>query len=178
MLIGFAGKADAGKDTAKDWAVKNLGMYPYAFALPIKQMLNAAFGWCMDDWADKQWKERVQPDLGVSPRQLSQKLGTEGRDAIFGRTLWIIIAERTLGIGPLLKRTAISDVRFPWEQDWIHAHRGLVIYIDRPGNNYQVAEHVSENSLDMAKVDLVVHNDGDLAKLYTDLDNIFPYAIT
>lgn len=178
MLIGFAGKADAGKDTAAAWMVQNRSMYQYAFAEPIKAMLNAAFGWTTQDWADKAWKERVQPDLGVSPRQLAQKLGTEGRDAIFGRTLWIIIAERNLGIGPLLKRTAISDVRFPWEQDWIHAHRGLVVYLDRPGNNYQVAEHVSENSLDMAKVDIIIRNDSDLAKLFGDLDHIFPYAIT
>lgn len=178
MLIGIAGKAGAGKDTAakilQDIISSTRGENPNWFypivhvASPIKKMLNAGFNWKDINWEDREWKEKIIPGLGFSPRQAAQKLGTEWRDMMDPtKLMWCHLAEGPLLIGEFMSGI-VPDMRFPHEQDWIHSHGGKVIYIERTGID-EVHPHISENSIDMDKVDLVIYNRYDINYLHAIL---------
>lgn len=103
-LIGLTGRAGSGKDTFADYLVRVHGFQKYALAGPLKAMLNQRFGWTMEQWNDREWKEAANlvhkqdidwqcggMDFGTpsySPRQLAQWLGTEVGRAI-GPNVWV-----------------------------------------------------------------------------------------
>lgn len=150
-LVGFAGRAGVGKDTAAQ-ALLPMGFRPMAFADPLKQMLDAL----LEDtaWDDREWKEALLPRLGVSPRFLAQTLGTEwGRQTIHP-DFWVKIARHRLEDQ---WRVAFTDVRFPNELKMIQDHDGVVIYITRPGAP-AVESHSSENSINPQDCDTIVTN--------------------
>lgn len=170
-LIGFAGKAGSGKDTAGHYLVHKYGYYKFNLADRIKHGLNAMFGWTMFDWADREWVERVQLNYGFSPRQASQALGTEFREKVDpSKMLWInLLVNEIITKYPLTADlVCICDVRFPHEQDWIHRTNGIVVYIQREVDG--VAEHISETSLDFTKVDYTVANLGTIEEFHKGLD--------
>ena len=61
-------------------------------------------------------------------------------------------------------RYTITDVRYANEVEAIHGWRGVVWYVNRPGYNNGVPEHVSEQ-LDPTLRDLVIENDGTVDDL-------------
>jgi hypothetical protein len=169
-VIGIAGAAGAGKDTVADF-LKPSGYERYSLALPIKLGLNAMFGWSMEQWNDREWKERVLPEFGVSPRRLAQTLGTEwGRETV-SPDLWVQLASNhyRMHVMPLIKSgriagVVIPDIRFPNEVEWVRRWGGKVWYIDRPGVA-AVAAHKSEGALPLSSFDRVLHNTGSLDRL-------------
>lgn len=169
-LIGFAGKARSGKDTAADFTVAIHGGYRYSFADPIRAML-LPLGIDMRDqyWIDH--KEDIIPALGVSPRHMMQTLGTDwGRKLINGE-LWLTMASHALAKkGPGM---IISDIRFENEADWVRRVGGTIVHISRPAAA-SVKAHVSEDGI-MVKPqygDLIVVNDGDLEALHTSIGGL------
>lgn len=167
-LIGITGKAGAGKDTLADHLVHRYRATKYSLALPLKLMLNTAFGWSIEQWNDREWKERVIPWLGKSPRQLAQTLGTEwGREQAH-ENLWVLLAEQRYiehidmsasfgGVEPFV----IPDVRFTNEAEMIRSQNGVVIQLHRPGAASIVA-HKSEDGLPDDLVDITLINDGTI----------------
>ena len=161
MLIGLVGKARSGKDTAADALVKAFGAERYAFADPLKDMLEAAFG---DKFREGD-RESPIPWLGKSPRHLMQTLGTEWGRELVHPDLWVLLAEsrrkvaEAKGVGMV-----VSDVRFLNEADWIMSSGGLLIEILRPGAE-QVAEHVSEDALGGLVLPTQIINDGTVQDL-------------
>lgn len=161
MLIGLVGKARSGKDTAAEALVRAFGLEQYAFADPLKEMLEAVFG---DKFREGD-RESPIPWLGKSPRYLMQTLGTEwGRDLVHP-DLWVLLADgyrkaaEAKGTGMV-----ISDVRFRNEADWIMSSGGLLIEILRPDAE-QVAEHVSEDALGGLTLPAQIVNDGTVKEL-------------
>lgn len=179
-LIGITGLAGSGKDTLADALVYDRGAEKYNFALPIKHALNAMFGWTMEQWDDRIWKETKIAWLGKSPRQCAQTLGTEwGRDLVHP-DLWMLIAEdRYLKYrqdhsgGPFI----IPDVRFENEVDMIHRNGGIVVKISRLGVN-AVSAHVSEKGIE--EVDYILANHGTVRQFlelsFGVLDNWSSYG--
>ncbi len=163
MLVGIAGAAGAGKDTAAQILHDKLGYTVDWFAWPIKAMLNAGFGWTFVQWQDRAWKEAIQPELGFSPREAAQKLGTEWRDAMGDNLLWAkMLKARRLKLHDIV----IADVRFPHEQKWIHDNNGIVIFIDRPGTTpIEANNHASENSFNFRQCDGFILNSGTVEDL-------------
>jgi len=168
MLIGLAGKAGSGKDTLANlitskytnFEVKHL-TWPMEYMLnPLLRSLPAykEFNTDLIDWNDREWKEKVIPELGCSPRKLKQTLGTEWRDATGDKLLWCKWLERNLTLYEL-QNTVVSDIRFPHEQDWVHDKGGIIIYINRPGLPTLLG-HSSELSIDPSKIDYLLINDG------------------
>lgn len=157
-LIAITGPAGAGKDTLADeianWGVK------YSFALPLKQALNAMFGWAMEQWDDRTWKEAIIPWLGKSPRQLAQTLGTEwGRDIIHP-ALWVLLfeqryAEHRANFGNM--PFVVADCRFDNEAIAVAKLGGVVLRIERPGVA-GVSGHVSEAGVNSRLIDAYVVN--------------------
>lgn len=158
-IIGITGLAGAGKDTLADALVSDRRATKYNFALPIKQGLNAMFGWTMEQWEDRVWKEQVQPWLGKSPRQLAQTLGTEWGREVVNQKLWLLLAEQRFKES--LGTFVIPDVRFENEADLIHTLGGVLIQIVRPGVG-AVSAHKSEAGIDPNKIDLLVMNDSNM----------------
>lgn len=172
MLIGIAGKAGAGKDTAAEWFHE--GKLDYSIvhlASPIKDALNTIFGWDSLDWEDREWKEAVNSIYGFSPRQAAQTLGTEWRNIIDPtRMMWCKILEHDVQLsGLVLDEVVVSDIRFSHEQDWVHSHGGLIIKVHRQ-DLAEVASHSSENSLDDSKVDFNLMNTGTIQDMHNELD--------
>ena len=137
-LIGITGKAGSGKDTLADAAVLEFGAIKYNFALPIKLALNAMFGWTMEMWDNREWKEEPIEWLGKSPRFLAQTLGTEWGREIIHPELWTRIGmdhywthAKTGTSAPFI----IADVRFDNEVKRIHDMGGIVIRVVRPGQS-------------------------------------------
>jgi hypothetical protein len=166
-LVGITGAAGAGKDTAADYLVRYHGFTKYSLATPIKELLNARFGWTPEMWANRDWKEAAIPACGFnsahgsffSPRAWAQWLGTE-----VGRTLdpdvWTRLMIRKWA--ELTKanpeaRMVVSDVRFDNEALAISKLGGEVLHIYRPDAG-AVLDHLSEAGVSSALVDLSITN--------------------
>lgn len=166
-LIGITGKAGSGKDTLADAAVLEFGAVKYNFAIPIKQALNAMFGWTMEDWDNREWKEEPIAWLGKSPRQLAQTLGTEWGRELVQPDLWTNLAmdrywnySKTIPNGPPF---IIADVRFDNEAHAIHKLGGIVIRVVRPDQAHiNSRTHTSEVGVSDDFVDHVVYNDAQM----------------
>lgn len=100
MLIGLtghatqngqnAGTARVGKDAAAMVIAKE-GFWIRPFALPLKRAAQALFGLTDEEtWSDD-FKNRVIPDWGVTPRQIMQRIGTEGGRRHIHPDLWSIL---------------------------------------------------------------------------------------
>lgn len=156
-IIGFAGPAGAGKDTAASFVP---GAVTIHFADPLYAMLSVMLGVPECALRDRNFKERIIPWIGKSPRQLLQTLGTEWGREIVGPDVWAAKAARlidTLGAPTV----CIPDVRFANESDLIHARGGKVFYVrnERDGR-IAVARHKSEESFTEEMADGVIVNDG------------------
>lgn len=169
-LIGLAGQARTGKDTAAGFLVER-GWTRYAFADEVKAMaldidpligadalyghqhlaaLVDLFGW---------ESAKTRPEV----RRFLQRLGTEGirtRDPDFWVRATMTRATRSDSAA------VITDVRFANEADAIRTAGGTVILVERPGlpalagpNGRHASEHID------FPVDLVLVNDGNLAQL-------------
>ncbi len=187
MLIGLAGRARSGKDTAAAVLAREFGLYRHAFADPMKRMLEQVFG---NNFVDGD-RERIDPISGVSYRKLMQTLGTEWGRAIHPE-LWTRVAkakwewvkegmpwETSLGKCSNLQLhnedlnagMIISDVRFDNEAEWIRSEGGIIVHVDRSNlEKVGVEGHASEQGLTMIHNDMVVENLSTLEAFHEALD--------
>ena len=147
-LIGLTGPKGVGKSTLACNLTDSWGEV-LSFAEPIRQMLEQIVP--RDCLTDK--KEEVIPWLGVTGRQMLQRLGTE-----FGRNLdsdiWVNIAQRSLVIcdsTPII----FDDVRFPNEAKMIKRNGGQVWRLTRAGIE-NTDTHSSEDGIPEELIDRVV----------------------
>ena len=177
-LIGLVGRAGVGKDTAAEHLVQQFGFHRWAFAEPLRTMLEALLVECDLDHAylfEPQLKEQPIPGLGFSYRQLAQTLGTEWGRAL-ASDFWLRCADRCLGLHddpaqshPVHDRIVFSDVRFPNEAEWIRRRGGFLVRVQRPGTA-AVRAHCSEDLADSISAEHEVWNTGGLDHLQQQLD--------
>ena len=164
IIIGFSGPANSGKDTAAEFIgrVEHQAFFT-AFADPLKRAICEMFYLDRDAFIDRESKERSDPELGKSPRQLAQIIGTEIVRAIHPNA-WVISMDRRLadiqfaGISILL----ITDVRFENEADWVREKGGTVIHILRPIARWQHDGHESERGIEVKTSDFAIMNSSTL----------------
>jgi hypothetical protein len=162
-LIGIAGKAGVGKDTAAD-ALVPLGYSKRAFAGPLKTMLIAAGILTKAETEDRELKEKTLGWCNRSPRQLMQTLGTEWARNCNGDDFWLKLAARDLqqSTGGIV----YTDIRFENEADFIRRNGGLVVHIFREGLK-PVTKHPSEMGASYRKsIDVFVTNNDSVADLH------------
>jgi hypothetical protein len=183
-LIGFAGAARSGKDTAAQ-ALLDAGWTRRAFADKVRDMLYA-MNPVLDEPAysngftslryevDHYGWEGVK-EMYPEARRYLQRLGTEGGREILGENVWVDALFRDRDTwGP----TVITDVRFPNEAEAIRAHGGLVVAIERPGQTLiRESGHASENALAGYLFDDVIRNDGTLAQLHDRVMQLIPLTL-
>lgn len=174
-LVGIAGYARAGKDTAAQGLV-DIGWTKAAFADPLKRALEI-----LDPIVDVDYDgigvstDRLSDDLtlvggwdvakAVNPeiRRLLQVFGTEVGRNLFGEDFWV--KQALDGAYPY---TVFSDVRFKNEADAIREAGGIVIWVERPGVG-PLNDHASENDLDRYLFDYYLENETDKEELQDDI---------
>ncbi|WP_329022577.1 MULTISPECIES: deoxynucleotide monophosphate kinase family protein [Streptomyces] len=173
-LIGFAGAARSGKDTAASVLVER-GWQRRAFADKVRDMLYAldpvlidrhdAFGGRgLRELVDAYGWEKVK-QVHPEVRGYHQRLGTEGGREVLGQDVWVDALFRDLDTWRG-RPTVVTDVRFPNEAEAIKSRGGLVVLLHRPGQLLiDGSDHVSENALGGWAFDATVINGGDIGSL-------------
>ena len=180
MIIGISGKAESGKDTAakmleviygnpgisyEDFKDKNYKGFADIQTVHFADMLKeTAMTMCIlgeDDVNTQYGKKQTIEWLGITVRELLQKLGTcvrQGIDNLF----WIKSLFANIDGW---KNVIIADVRFPEEVQSIKERGGLIIRIDRNGAG--AGDHISEIALDdYTNWDFHIGNNGSLEELF------------
>lgn len=163
MIIGIAGLARVGKDTLADYLARVHDFDKYSFARPIKQAVQVMFG--LDDrHTDGELKEVTLSELGKSPRELMQTLGTDWARDMVHQDAWLISAQMRIKQEDT-GHVVFSDVRFENEAAWIRGLGGVVIHMRR-SFAMSVRAHVSEAGVALANGDFQFDNDGPLQALF------------
>lgn len=189
-LIAITGKAGSGKDTIATYIEnKYANCYVEAFATPLKQACAAAFGIPIENFQDTFLKETDNDFWGVSPRMISQFVGTEMfRDMMtslipdVGKNFWV---ERMRGLikGEIPTENGavytnedtilISDLRFQNEYEFITSEKGIVLQVVKDGQegNVGLSGHASEAGFETSADNTwLIYNDGTLEELYEEVE--------
>lgn len=161
-LIGIAGKARSGKDTAAKYLLNKLGAdwYSASFADPMKEMLNVIGV----DTGDN-FKDLPVNQYGVSTRHMLQTLGTEWGRNLIDSDFWVDVFANMNAY----QCVVVPDVRFENEADLIREFGVLICIEGRGGID---GEHISERKLQYDDRDIYIDNRGTLLDLYARLDSI------
>lgn len=195
MLIGFAGYAGSGKDTAAEAVVRELGAVRRALADPVKigvtklnPVLNTfldtgqprtvdhaliTYGWRggFDDPSFFKAWDGVKRELPEA-RRLLQVFGTEVGRQLFGENVWI---DQLLRFAVDHSLVVVPDVRFPNEAVAIR-EQGLLIHVVRPGVG-PANGHASEGLLQAAMGDVMLLNEGTVEDFQSlVVDTLRPYV--
>lgn len=196
LLIGIIGRKGAGKDTVGERLVVRHAFVRAAFADPVKQVARDLWPHLTVEqcWGPIEVKEALDVTLGVTPRWILQRLGTEvGRQGdlsafeglgissgqmrealarqgvVPGPTAWV----DALLASPRTQDTVVTDVRFPNESLAIRAQGGAVLKLLRPGFDTGVGnDHPSEVEVDRCDYDYLLRNDRTLPELLGRVDVI------
>lgn len=175
ILIGLHGLARTGKDTAANYLAHHYAFMAYAFAMPLKTALQLMFS-LTEEQLNGALKEVPLANIGKSPRELMQLLGTEWGRHLVHNDLWLLLARQQIDNvlsmnNEWIQGFVISDVRFENEAKWLRDQGGVVVHLQRP-DAVAVNPHVSEAGVAVHDNDFVIHNDADLHHLYTQLDHL------
>ena len=168
-IVGFAGKAGAGKDTAA-LALINEGWYKYSFAQPIRDGLEAMFGIPQKDMFDTHLKNQSNYKYGRSIRYMLQTLGTEWGRNMMSNEIWI---QRGMEICSQHEKVVIADVRYKNEAQAIRDAGGIIVEIVKHDPEYDklveiggIIEHSSEEPLPREFIYVTIENQSDIKTLW------------
>lgn len=166
MIIGFCGKAGAGKSTAAAYLAERHGFVRVRFADPLKDMLRALG---LNEREIEGDLKEMPCDLlkGTSPRRAMQTLGTEWGREIIHSDLWINAWSRRVNG---LARVVVEDVRFNNEAMAIKRAGGKLCRIVRPTVSSIASDHTSEKQGLAVNFDFV--NDGGIGALEAKIDRL------
>jgi hypothetical protein len=175
-IIGIAGWARAGKDTAADHLVEAQGYEKMSFAAPMKEALyklnpritvDGVMGVPLNVGVDVYGWDGLK-EHGPEIRTLLQRFGTEVGRQTWGEDFWVDAAIDKIQDGT---KVVFADVRFPNEADAIKKMGGEVWRINRTGVG-PANDHISEHALDDYDFDKVIDNYGTLSVLYEKIENL------
>jgi hypothetical protein len=170
-VIGIAGWAQSGKDTAALTLVQNNDFFRASFADALREVTTKVDPYIglRADGSLIRYSEAVieigyEETKRVYPesRQFLQRLGTEGVRDTLDRDAWPIALALSLRDGA---RVVIPDVRFENEIEFVHYAGGRVWWVQRPGIDAPPFTHASENSISADDCDFTIVNDGTLIDL-------------
>jgi len=180
VLIGLAGRARSGKDTAADYLGYRYCLARFAIADPMRAGIEAMFGLSPAE-LEGAGKDSIIDWLGVKPRHLLQTLGSEWGRRHVAQDVWLRLLERRIDrYRSLVNRTwgadswhgvVISDIRLDFEAQWVRERGGTVIHIERPGLEREDG-HETEAGILSAPGDYTVRNDGTVYELQARLDGV------
>lgn len=182
-LIGLAGLAMSGKDTAADILVAGKGFKKLSMAYPLRLETDLAV-WTrtLPEWSEE-WSVEMPDDIvriiydgvidvwdkptSADARTMLQWWGTEYRRQLFKDSYWVDLVkmrvQRFLDFGTPV---VISDIRFANEAQMIKDLGGQVWKIERDNNTGVGKTHASEKFVDSDwPWDMVVGNNGNVEQL-------------
>lgn len=183
LIIGLHGHAGSGKSTASTMLEDFLPeCQTFAFADPLKEAAANLFGVSLEHFHLPRLKGEPLDYWNISPREILQRLGTEGIRNLFGADFWT----RRMEYEFLLEFDSdkevyaiIHDVRFQNEVEWIKSKEGIMIHLTRQGHtgNVGIPGHASEATLDFSSFTLgkdlyEVDNDGTIQQLSQKLYHV------
>lgn len=168
QVVGFAGYAGCGKDTAAD-VLNMFGYQRLAFADCLRDVVHEMFDIPYEWMLDRKLKETPM-DIPPykSPREILQYVGTEAMRAFYPE-IWVSKVKRTIKANPGTKYV-ITDLRFPNEIEMFFELRDegistVTARINRAGVEQKFA-HSSESYITNLKVDEVLKNEARNAYLF------------
>ncbi|PTR17468.1 dephospho-CoA kinase [Nitrosospira sp. Nsp2] len=181
-VIGLTGPAHCGKDTVATFLCDTQGFVQVAFADPMRAGLKAIFPMLTDEhFTDPVLKETVIPEIGRSPRELLQTIGTEWGRKLINPDLWVYLASRIID---QLRRSSpsyhingivISDIRLENEASYVR-DMGELWHIYRPGSYSNLTDgakaHSSENGIQTSPHDRIIVNGGSIEDLYESINRV------
>jgi len=167
MIIGFAGRAGAGKSTAAEYLTTWYSFTRDAYAATLKQAASIIFGVPVETFlGDLAVKSQIDPYWDMTYRRMLQLLGTEACRETFGDDIWeLVLWRRHDGTTYDL---VIDDVRFPNEAEAILKRGGRVIEIVRAGSVDDA--HRSEVRLPGRLVSAEIENNRTVEELHEWID--------
>lgn len=178
MIIGLAGYARSGKDSAAD-ALESVGFRRIAFADKLREFVYAlnptvdggpmgemTLQEVIDSWGWAGYKETY---WGDSVREQLQFVGTDCVRNILGPDTWV---NATFNAIDFNEDYVITDVRFPNEAEGIKEKGGRVYRVLREGVG-PANDHFSEVALDDFPFDNVILNYGTLSEFHENVRSLF-----
>lgn len=166
-VVGLRGKKGAGKSTVASVLVHEMGFREVSFADALKDMCRFVFLLTGAQVYDPDEKECADERwFHTTPREIMQVVGTDlFREALPRLAPGVSVGEGGVWVKNTTMRirqeprVVISDVRFPNEQEFIHARRGTVVEVvrDTP-RDARFTTHVSETALDEISPDAFLFN--------------------
>lgn len=164
QILGFAGKARSGKDSAANVTLKH-GFERFAFADALKKAAAEMFDLPVEHFYASSLKDTVVEYWNMTPREMMLKLGTDAAHPIFGKDVWV----RRLHLDVMkskVKRISITDVRFEHEADYVRNNGGHIVHIERDNTpTVSGSGHVAEAGIERKRGDFILVNDGTLIDL-------------
>lgn len=174
MIVGLAGYARSGKDSAAD-ALESIGFCRIAFADKLREFMyemnpkiSSGIGTYSDlrDIIDTNgWDGYKKTVWSSDIRRWMQVVGTNCVRDILGPDTWAIATFDAMN--PSVNYV-ITDVRFPNEAREIWARGGLIYRVWRPGVE-PANNHHSETALDNVTLDGVLENTGTLEQFHRNV---------
>lgn len=173
-IIGLAGYARSGKDTAGEIINRLYGHQVLSFSDILREFLYAQElhvptfrgSTPLNDLVDSLGWEEARNQYPYI-RTLQQKTGTEAGREVISQTIWIDAWTSRTQEGNWVN----PSVRFLNEVKAIKDAGGSIYRINRPGVG-PVNEHVSDRELDDYVFDGVILNDGDLLDLEGEIQRV------
>lgn len=169
MIIGLSGYAQSGKDTAADYISGAHDFEKASFAGLLRDCLAALnpivrANMRYNDVVEMYGYEKAKKEF-PEVRELLQRMGTDvGRD-ILGPDTWVDALARSIDV---TRDYVFADTRFPNEFDFVKAHGGVMIRVNREGCG-PINDHISEIGLDNHDFDFYVENNDTLEAFRWDL---------
>ncbi|MBR8661149.1 AAA family ATPase [Brevibacillus sp. NL20B1] len=173
VKIALCGRMRSGKDSVAAYLIEKHGFVRFAFADELKRICRELFP---DRFAD-----------GSKPRTLLQGVGVAMRE--FDPDVWVNACMRHIQdtrdylVSPI--NVVITDLRFPNEYERLRAEGFVIIRVNASletriqrmidaGDAFTAAdlEHETERHIDTFAVDYEIDNNGSLAELYAQVDEI------
>jgi hypothetical protein len=173
LIIGLAGRMQAGKDTVGGFLVER-GFTRLAFADKLRGGLLAldprvmAYGGSipLSTLIEKVGWDKAKTEF-EDVRRLLQRYGTEGGRNIHGQDCWVDALRVDMKPGV---DYVITDVRFPNEAEAIHEWGGKMWRVERPTMpRAKGDQHISETALNSYPYDQIIINDGSLGDLHVQV---------
>jgi len=174
--IGLLGKKGSGKDTLADYLVNTKGFVKYSFAKPVKDISKILFN-LSEEQLYGNLKETIDDKIGLSPRVIFQRLGTEfGQDLIYKlfpelkikkKYIWLRLFDIFLEKNKD-KNIVIADVRFVHEINYLKKLNFNIIKINRKDS--LIDNHVSEKQNDLY-YDFNIENNDSKEDLFSKYNN-------
>lgn len=165
IIIGFAGAAGSGKDTAASFLMDE---YPdkfvhVAFADKLKEATSVLFDIKKDVLDTPEGKGSViNEELfgDMTYRKFLQLLGTDAIRSCIDEDFWVKLLLHKISKDDSDKSYLITDVRFPNELDYILKSGGEVYRIKRKGidRDKGAYAHSSENGLECRSIPIIDNN--------------------